>query len=76
MDEPCESQQQVVWMLQVESEMQKVADAADISVLFFSAGASFLWQNMQLCYLNRFLQLWTVQISYLEVWNIFRGIFW
>ena len=44
-------------MLQVESEMQKVADAADISVLFFSAGASFLWQNMQLCYLNRFLQL-------------------
>ena len=40
-------------MLQVESEMQKVAVAADISVLFFSAGASFLWQNMQLCYLNR-----------------------
>ena len=44
-------------MLQVESEMQKVAVAADISVLFFSAGASFLWQNMQLFYLNRFLQL-------------------
>ena len=53
--------------------MQKVADAADISVLFFSAGANFwgailghfwaifganfLWQNMPLCYLNRFLQL-------------------
>ena len=60
------------------AEMQKVADAADISVLFFSAGhiwvifgpfwvilghfwvifcANFLWQNMPLCYLNRFLQL-------------------
>ena len=73
--------------------MQKVADPADISVLFFSAGANFwailghfwailailghvwailgnsrsflghflvlifLWQNMRLCYLNRFLQL-------------------
>ena len=69
--------------------MQKVADPADISVLFFSAGANFwqfwvifgpiwailgnfwailgnlrsffganvLWQNMPLCYLNRFLQL-------------------
>ena len=69
--------------------MQKVADAADISVLFFSAGANFwaifgpfgqfwvflgqfgqfwvifgpffganfLWQNIALCYLNRFLQL-------------------
>ena len=72
------------------SEMQKAADAADISVLFFSAGANFwailghfwailailgnfwailgnfrsflghflvlifLWQNMHLCYLNRF----------------------
>ena len=66
MDEPCESQQQVVWMLQVESEMQKVAVAADISVLFFSAGASFLWQNMQLCYLNRFLQLWV------ECWKLFE----
>ena len=75
--------------------MQKAADAADISVLFFSAGANFgailghfwaisailgnfwaiwvilghfgpffganfLWQNMHLCYLNRFLQLWLV----------------
>ena len=69
--------------------MQKVADAADISVLFFSAGANFwailghfwailailghfwailgyfrsfldhfLWQNIALCYLNHFLQLW------------------
>ena len=76
--------------------MQKVADAADISVLFFSADANFwailghflghlgnfgsflgqfgqfwvilghfwaifcanfLWQNIALCYLNRFLQL-------------------
>ena len=52
MDEPCESQQQVVWMLQVESEMQKVAVAADISVLFFSAGANFwailghFWANL------------------------------
>ena len=39
-------------MLQVESEMQKVAVAADISVLFFSAGAKFLailghfWANL------------------------------
>ena len=72
----------------IHAEMQKVADAADISVLFFSAGANFwailghfwailailghfwailgnfrsflghfLWQNMPLCYLNRFLQL-------------------
>ena len=56
------------------TEMQKVADRADISVLFFSAGANFwailghfwailghfwaiFWQNMHLCYLNRFLQL-------------------
>ena len=53
-------------------EMQKAADAADISVLFFQLvlifgpfwvifgpffGANFLWQNMHLCYLNRFLQL-------------------
>ena len=74
-------------------EMQKAADAADISVLFFSSaganfwailgyfwpfwpfwvifglfweilghfwaifGANLLWQNMHLCYLNRFLQL-------------------
>ena len=70
--------------------MQKVADAADISVLFFLAGANlwamlghfwailailghfwailgkfwaifccyFLWQNIALCYLNHFLQLW------------------
>ena len=63
--------------------MQKAADAADISVLYFSAGANiwailghfwailgnfrsflghflvliFLWQNVHLCYLNRFLQL-------------------
>ena len=55
------------------SEMQKAADAADISVLFFSAGANFgvifgpffgahfLWQNMHLCYLNRFLQLCSFQ---------------
>ena len=48
--------------------MQKAADAAYISVLFFSAGANFwailghfwaifLWQNMPLCYLNHLLQL-------------------
>ena len=50
-------------------EMQKAAVAADISVLFFSAGANFwailghfwaiFWQNMHMCYLNRFLQLCT-----------------
>ena len=36
----------------LEPEMQKVADAADISVLFFSAGANFsailghFWDNL------------------------------
>ena len=79
-------------VLGICAEMQKAADAADISVLFFSAGANFwailghfwvilailghfwgilghlgsflaifwcyfFWQNMHLCYLNRFLQL-------------------
>ena len=34
-------------------EMQKAADV--IFGPFF--GANFLWQNMHLCYLNRFLQL-------------------
>ena len=55
------------------AEMQKVADAADLSVLF-SAGANFwavlghfwailaIWVIMHLCYLNRFLQLWS-QVS-------------
>ena len=54
------------------AEMQKAADAADISVLFWAIlghfwailgnfwaifGANFLWQNMHLCYLNHFLHL-------------------
>ena len=59
----------------IDPEMQKVADASDISVLFFFQlvlifgrvwvifgpffCANFLWQNMPLCYLNRFLQLCT-----------------
>ena len=56
---------------QRKAEMQKVADPADISVLIFGPFwvilgpiwailgnfRSFLWQNMPLCYLSRFLQL-------------------
>ena len=61
----------IIYIYMYYTGIQKVADAADISVLFFSAGANFwvifgpflailghfLWQNMPLCYLNHFLQL-------------------
>ena len=69
----------MIMIMIMMTEMQKVADAADISVLFFSAsahfwailailghfwanfgsffGANILWQNIDLCYLNHFLQL-------------------
>ena len=56
----------------VRAEMQKVADAADISVLFFQLvlicgpflvifgpffGANFFWPKIDLCYFHYFLHL-------------------
>ena len=48
------------------TEMQKVADAADISVLFFSAGANF-W-----AILGPFWQFWVI---FGPIWAIL-GHFW
>ena len=54
-------------MLQVESEMQKVAVAADISVLFFSAGANF-W-----AVLGHFWAIWAILGHFWAILGNFRS---
>ena len=64
-------------IFQLCPEMQKVADPADISVLFFSAGANF-WAILGNfgSFLGQFGQFWVIFGLFWVILGHFWAIFW